>query len=127
MSLPTRLLAFLSALVILSGCATQIQKREALLSASGFRPQPASSSRQAAMLGSLPTDRISPVKHHGHVLFVYPDPAKSLLYVGGPVEYAAYKKARLEQKLAPEEAFDREAAAADLDGWKGLSDGWYNF
>jgi hypothetical protein len=131
MRLPLRPLVLVTALIALAGCAaTEVQQRENLLTASGFRTKPATTPQQAAMLGTLPTDKISPISHHGHVLFVYPDPGKNLLYVGSPAEYAAYKKVRTEKKFAIEEqqsAFQQQDKWADLDGWKGLSDGWYNF
>ncbi len=126
-----RPLALLSALALIAGCATtETQQRENLLTASGFRTKPATTPQQAALLGNLPTDKISPISHHVHVLFVYPDPKKSLLYVGSPAEYAAYKKARIEKNLATEEqqaTFQEQAKWADMDGWKGLSDGLYSF
>lgn len=131
MRLPLRPLALATALIVLAGCATTgIQQRENLLTASGFRTKPATTPQQVAMLGNLPTDKISPISHHGHVLFVYPDPKRSVLYVGSPAEYAAYKKVRVEKKLAVEEqqaAFQQQDKWADMDGWKGLSDGWYGF
>ena len=127
MSLLLRSLALLCALAFAAGCATDVQKRETLLDASGFRTKSAATPQQVAMLHNLPTDKISPISHRGHVLFVYPDPAKNLLYVGSPAEYAAYKKARDEKKLAAETTFEQQTEYSDLDGWKGLSDGWYNF
>jgi hypothetical protein len=123
-------LALLSVLVVLAGCATLVQQRETVLAATGFKTKPATTPQQVAMLGKLPTDRISPISHHGHVLFVYPDPKKNVLYVGSPTEYAAYKKIRVEKKLAAEEqtaTFQQRDKWADMDGWKGLSDGWYAF
>jgi len=127
MRLSFRSLALLSLLALIAGCVTPVQQRENLLSASGFRTKPAATPQQVALLKNLPTDKISPINHHGHVLFVYPDPKKNLLYVGSTAEYAAYKKVRDKQKLSAETSFDQQAKYADMDGWKGLSDGWYNF
>ena len=117
--------------LVLAGCATDLHQKENLLASAGFKSKPATTARQIQMLRSLPAGKISAVSHQGHVLFVFPDAPQNVLYVGTKTEYAAYEKLRDEHKLAAEEQsteqFSEEEKWADMDGWKGLSDGWYNF
>jgi len=124
-------LSGLLAILLIAGCATEIQTKENLLTSSGFKVKPAATADQIEKLRALPPNKITCVSHQGHLFFVFPDASQNLLYVGRKAEYAAYEKLRDEKKLAAEEStaarFNQEEKWADLDGWKGLSDGWYNF
>ena len=94
-----------------TGCATSPVKRtEKMLVQSGFKPVSISTEAQQAQVSNLPPDRISPVKRGGKVYFVYPDPARKIVYVGNKAQLHAFKQAvsdlRLEQDAAMERDFE---------------------
>jgi hypothetical protein len=103
--LPVLMTAILLAFV--SGCATA-QKTENLLSAAGFKTQPAATAEQLAHLRSLPSHKLTPVTRDGKRYFVYPDAAHNVLYIGQNAQYEEYKKLRTQfnqredEELAPE-------------------------
>ena len=91
-------LAGLALVVGLEGCASPKQKAAAqqtenLLVAAGFRTIQATTTDQQQLLKTLPADRVSPVRRRGQVYFVYPVPARNLLYVGKNSQYLAYQQA----------------------------------
>jgi hypothetical protein len=96
--------AFLIALASLAlvagatGCATSkdqqaTQQKENLLQAAGFKAIAATTPDQQRMLKTLPADRVSALRRKGQVYFVYPVPARKLLYVGKNSQYLAYQQA----------------------------------
>ena len=81
-----------------TGCATSkdkqaAQQKENMLQAAGFRTIPATTPDQQQMLRTLPADRVSAVRRKGQVYFVYPVPARNLLYVGNDSQYLACQQA----------------------------------
>ncbi|MDD5199983.1 MAG: hypothetical protein PHC88_09285 [Terrimicrobiaceae bacterium] len=124
----SRLLAILALLAFAAGCATEIHQKENLLTAAGFKTKSAATPRQIALLASLPPGKVSPVTHHGRLLFVFPDASQNILYVGRQQEYTAYRQLRLAKQLADENlAAAQLNQAASWDSWEGFSDGWYAF
>jgi hypothetical protein len=100
----TLLVTILCAVVLLAfvnGCATTKQTED-LLSAAGFKTQPATTPEQQAHLKSLPAHTLTPVQRAGKQYFVYPDVAHNVLYIGQNAQYQEYKKLRQEQKSAAE-------------------------
>jgi hypothetical protein len=81
-----------------TGCATPKQKaaagqKESLLQAAGFKAISATTPAQQQMLKTLPAGRVSAVRRRGEVCFVYPVPARNVLYVGKNSPYLAYHQA----------------------------------
>jgi hypothetical protein len=82
------LVLFGAALVgLLAGCASSspspaVQRKEALLTQSGFKMIAANTPQQLQQIQWLPPDRISIVNRNGKRYYVYPDPGQKALYVG---------------------------------------------
>ncbi len=83
----------------LAGCASSspppksVQKEE-LLTTCGFKAIPATTAQQVQQMQMLPPDRISVVNRNGNRYYVFPDPAKKVLYVGHDAQYQAYSNQR---------------------------------
>ena len=127
--------ATLAALV--TGCATSpVQRTENMLTQSGFQAVRASTAGQQQEMAVLPPDRISPVKRHGVVYYVFPDPARNVLYVGNKRQYQAFRQAlsdlRLEQDAKMERNFqisrvtDEDVAAMSgaMPSFEQIWEGW---
>jgi hypothetical protein len=106
-------------LAFVSGCATARQTED-LLSAAGFKAQPAITAPQQAHLKSLPDHKVSSVRKDGNQYFVYPDVARNVLYVGQSAQYEQYKKLRAQQALTEEQinpAEEREIQTSVWGAW----------
>src|SRR5262249_52489685 len=93
--------------------ASQIE----VMTASGFKPMPATTPQQQAALKQLPPNKFSRQTRDGHVVYIYPDPTScACLYVGNHDAYAAYKNTMRERKLADERAIAaNEMSMNDID------------
>jgi hypothetical protein len=100
---------------IVAGCATSPAKRtEKLLTQSGFKAVPATTAAQQQQMNSLPAAKVSPVKHKGQRYYVYPDPARNVLYVGNKAQFQAYQIAVQDAYLAQDAKLVRDASAAPV-------------
>ena len=84
---------------VVAGCASsapegKIQSKEALLTTCGFKVVNATTPQQLQQMQMLPPDRISVVNRSGARYYVYPDPARKVLYVGQDAQYQAYANQR---------------------------------
>lgn len=124
---PFCLLAALAGLA-LGGCATQYKNQPEMLKACGFRAFPAKTTEQVSLFKTLPAGKVTAVRNHKRIYYVFPDPETDRLYAGNIREYRSYVKLRERRKL-PVEAIHPTAADTlpDWNGWAGLSDGWYTF
>ena len=78
---------------------------EAQLLALGFKILVATTPVQTDWVKTLPPGRMRAMQRTGKHYFIYPDAAKNRIFVGGPQEYAAYRK------LHPEDnSIDRQRA-----------------
>jgi hypothetical protein len=107
----------LGTIPLLSGCAAlrgiEAKGTEHLLTAAGFRAEPAESPAQLARLYAAPPLKVLPESADGSVVYRYADPYRCrCFYVGGPVEYAAYRRL-VENRIADE---SREAWEWDREG-----------
>ncbi len=91
-------LASLSLLAFAAGCMTNAQFKEANLTQAGFKSIPANTPERQAHLKTLSTTKVTPVQRNGQTYYVFPDPAKNVLYVGRQAEYNAYKQIKLGQQ-----------------------------
>jgi hypothetical protein len=123
--------------MVLTGCATSpVQRTEKLLTQSGFKPVVASTAGQQQRLQSLPLDRVSVAKRQGKTYYVYPDPARNVLYVGKQAQYQAYQTAvqdryltqdaRLSARVAEAPVFTQDSLEMGGGGpdWVELWQGW---
>ncbi|MEO6847016.1 MAG: hypothetical protein ABI443_06060 [Chthoniobacterales bacterium] len=108
-------LTLLVAFSLLTGCESTVHEansanKEQRLVAAGFKMQPANTPARQALLKST-----SPYKIHFKatkkdvVYYVYADPRKNCVYIGGPKEFKTYQKisndqhAYLQEPLMPNE------------------------
>lgn len=87
---------------------------EETLVASGFRARPADTPAKMQILEQLPPYQVVARNYQGRELYVYADPKKDVVYVGGPAEYQQYNQQLLDQTAQTQslmEAEDNVAAA----------------
>jgi hypothetical protein len=106
------LLTVLSALTVslfVAGAAAAPPPRidESELLSSGFKVLVAKTSVQAEWVKRLPPGEIRPMQRNGQKLFIYPDAAGNQIYIGGPMEYEAYRQLHPDSKLAAREAVNK--------------------
>ncbi len=110
------ILAVAAAFAFVTGCSTTRQTED-LLSAAGFKAQPATTAPQQAHLKSLPDHKVSSVRKDGKQYFVYPDVARNVLYTGQSAQYEQYKKLRAQQQLADEQPGPYEQEEIQTSVW----------
>ena len=131
------LTAGLALMFVIPGCATSPAKRtEALLAQSGFKPVKVATAAQQQRMNALPAARLSRVQRKGQTYYVYPDPARNLLYVGNKAQYDAYQIAAQDEYLAQDAKLVNDASvrpvlsedAAEMSGagptWEEIWEGW---
>lgn len=96
-------------LALAVGCSTTAS-REDMLSAAGFKREPANTPERQAHLNSLPADKITPVVRDGVTYYTFPDPKQNVLYVGQEQQYQEYRRLRLQKQMA-----DEQLAAAQMN------------
>jgi hypothetical protein len=99
-SIATKLGVLFLALFI-GGCAgtgetttTASPQNEQLLTQAGFKTKTVTTSRQRKQVSALPANKVSAVKYHGKIYYVYPGPSHEMVYVGSKKQYEAYKQMR---------------------------------
>ncbi|TSA29261.1 MAG: hypothetical protein D4R65_15435 [Verrucomicrobiaceae bacterium] len=109
-------------LALASGCAYELKEKESAAVAAGFKVITPVKADQVALLTSLPKDKVSQTTYEGKTYFVLPDVKNNRAYVGGPIEYQAYKQLRIKQKISNENmeaAQMNQMAAQDWGAWGG--------
>jgi hypothetical protein len=106
---------------VMAGCAAHnSQQTEDLLSAAGFNVVIASTPEQLQHLATLAPYKMIRIQRNGKVRFVYADPARKLIYVGGEFAYTRYKDLRLAKNVAEQDLQDAKfnaERAAEWDVW----------
>ena len=132
-----RFLTLIAFLAVAVGCTTDLQNKENLAVAAGFKVITATTPDQISRLASLPPDKVTPVTYKGKRLYVLPDAKNNRAYVGRASEFQAYQQLRLANKLS-----NQNLEAAELNqqasmgwgwggwggwgvGWGGWGPGWY--
>ena len=85
-------------LALVAGCQTAAvnqseiatSKKEMLLSQAGFRVKMVTTPKQQQQLSLLAVDKVSAVKYHGKLYYVYPTAKKDQILVGKQAQYDAY-------------------------------------
>ncbi len=117
--------AAIACLCFVAGCAytppapTASPQEESLLVASGFKTLTATTPQQLDHLARLTPGQVSVVSQTGTNYFVYPDKAKSQIYVGTQKQYDAYQKLRAQSNLP---TFSVEAISQKQDKQMRLAD-----
>jgi hypothetical protein len=101
-------LKFISAFALLvagfCGCAsTQVQNKESLLSAAGFRTRTPSTQAQWAMYNRMTPYKLERNTVNGKALYTYADKQKGVCYIGGDKAYQRYRQLALQQSIAEKE------------------------
>jgi hypothetical protein len=113
-------------LTLAVGCATSKDKENSLVAA-GFQVITPKTAAQEQKLKALLTNRVTMTKKDGKILYMYPDVAKNVAYVGGPKQYKAYRQIRIDQKMSDEnlEAAEiNEDESMEWNEWGGWGPWW---
>jgi hypothetical protein len=113
-------------LMLIAGCATtqsNVQNKESMLIASGFKTITPRTSAQQQKLQQLPADKVTMIRKKGKNYYIFPDPAQNRAYVGGPRQYQAYQQLRADNKLAQENVETAEMYQDAAMQWS-LWGGW---
>jgi hypothetical protein len=120
------LFLMIAVVVGFSGCAgTQVQHKESLLSAAGFRMRTPSTQEQWAVYHEMTPYKLERNTFNGKTLYTYADKQKGVVYIGGDKSYARYKELGIQQSLAHQEleASYGNYLAKDNQVW-GVHDGY---
>jgi hypothetical protein len=110
-------LAFAFGLIsLIVGCA-QTQHTEDYLSAAGFSVVIATTPAQQQHLKTLPAYKMMRIQRNGNTRYVYADPARKQIFVGGLFAYDRYRDLRLAKNLAAEDLQDAKFNAQLATGW----------
>jgi hypothetical protein len=108
----------LSITVLIAACASHSrQTTEDLLAASGFNVVIATTPQQLKHLAALPPYKMMRIQRNGKDRYVYADPARKLIYVGGLFSYDHYKDLRLAKNVAEQDLQDAKFNAEIASGW----------
>jgi hypothetical protein len=103
----TTLLNAVAILLLLTSCqstatnqAGGASKKEELLAQAGFKARAVTTSKQQQQVSELAVDRVSAVKYHGKVYYVFPTAKKDQILVGNQTQFNAYKRALAAQQAS---------------------------
>jgi hypothetical protein len=129
----TTLIGIVSAMAILAlvaGCQTvatnqaepATSKKEVLLAQAGFKAKTVTTPKQQQQLSLLAVDKVSAVKYHGKLYYIYPTAKKDQIFVGKQAQYDAYKQA-LKATQANQQGQQNAQMAAGSPVWVGETAG----
>ncbi len=107
---------------LMGGCAAMRQDEarntDALLAEAGFKVRPADTPEKLAHLKAMQPLKVSVRTKDGQVIYSYADPYNcQCVYVGGPEEFAQFKRLALRQQVAAERLYDAEMANDAAMDW----------
>lgn len=96
----TSLVSGMAVLALVAGCQTMAtnqseiatSKKENLLAQAGFKAKAVTTPKQQQQVSQLAVDRVSAVKYHGKVYYVFPTGKKDQILVGNQAQFNAYKQ-----------------------------------
>jgi uncharacterized membrane protein len=99
-----RLFLIIAVVAGFSACAgTQVQNKESVLSAAGFRMRTPSTQEQWAMFNQMTPYKLERNTFKGKALYTYADKQKGVVYIGGDKAYQRYKQLGIQQSIAQKE------------------------
>lgn len=124
---PRLLLSLLIASVLLTGCVSNLQRKEQYLREAGFKAITPTTPAQIAKVQSLPQGHLRQYTRKGQTYFVLADAKKNLLLVGNNARFERYQQILYTKKVDPaiaQEQADR-MIEKDWGGWDGLMDPFF--
>ena len=126
----TGIVSAMAILALVAGCQTAAvnqseiatSKKEMLLSQAGFKVKMVTTPKQQQQVSLLAVDKVSAVKYHGKLYYVYPTAKKDQILVGKQAQFDAYKQA-LKAKQANQQAQQNAQMAAGSPVWVGETAG----
>jgi hypothetical protein len=112
------LLGLLIMLNALASCSNLPEKRN-LLAAAGFKTLPATTPTQLAALHAMKAGKITIHSGENGPVYVFADPAKKSLMVGGSLQFKKYKTLKFQEQQADEKLLDAQVNMdnADYSAW----------
>jgi hypothetical protein len=120
-----KIIAAIALLAVAVSCAAtqaQMQNKENLLIAAGFKVIVPHTAAQQQKLKALPSDHVSLVQQDGKTYYVFPDAANNQAYVGGLRQYQTYRQIRTANKMS-NEGLEAAGMGEDTSNW-GAWSGW---
>ena len=93
-------LALISASEATAASGSEISKKEALLTQSGFKVVTVTTPKQKEAVTGLAQGRCSAVTSNGKLFYVFPTATKNKIYVGKQAQFNKYKKAIAAQQAS---------------------------
>ena len=117
-------------LTLVAGCQTvatnqagiATSKKEVLLAQAGFKAKTVTTPKQQQQVSLLAVDKVSAVKYHGKLYYVYPTAKKDHILVGNHAEFNAYKQA-LQAQQTSQQGQQNAQMAAGSPVWVGETAG----
>ena len=117
-------------LTLVAGCQTvatnqagiAASKKEVLLAQAGFKAKTVTTPKQQQQVSLLAVDKVSAVKYHGKLYYVYPTGKKDHILVGNQAQFNAYKQA-LQAQQTSQQAQQNAQMAAGSPVWVGETAG----
>ncbi len=117
---PISVLCAVAALTFVTGCASTATttaaaspQKEGMLQQAGFKTKMVTTAKQQQQVSALPSGKVSAVKYHGKLYYVYPTAKKDQIYVGKQAQYNAYKQITQKAKMA-QQGQQQMAGYADI-------------
>ena len=111
-------------LLLLPACTSHLQQKENFLREAGFQAVRPTTPKQIAKVQALSPGKITQIIRKGHMLFVFSNPSKHLLLVGGNPQFERYQHILYSKVVVPDRAADKEDKLFENDygGWDGMMD-----
>ena len=127
----TGIVSAMAILALVAGCQTvatnqaelATSKKENLLAQAGFKAKAVTTPKQQQQVSQLAVDRVSAVKYHGKVYYVFPTGKKDQILVGNQAQFNAYKQALQAQQPATQKAQQQQQMLQGSPVWTGETAG----
>jgi hypothetical protein len=127
----TGIISAMAILGLVAGCQTMAtnqaelatSKKENLLAQAGFKAKAVTTPKQQQQVSQLAVDRVSAVKYHGKVYYVFPTGKKDQILVGNQAQFNAYKQALQAQQPTAQKTQQQQQMLQGSPVWAGETAG----
>jgi len=127
----TGIVSAMAILALVAGCQTvatnqtelATSKKENLLAQAGFKAKAVTTPKQQQQVSQLAVDRVSAVKYHGKVYYVFPTGKKDQILVGNQAQFNAYKQALQAQQPTAQKTQQQQQMLQGSPVWAGETAG----